>query len=180
MSNNTNKSAAMKLIQAYRHLLAASSMPREINASDIIRIASDTINSADLRLFDDGDLTAAVVGELLKNYRLELHGESGFRAIQDFASIIVRDIFRDVENRNQAAFAVGSRRRDLLVSALTAVDASKPVTVSQIATRADMSRESVKKAVADGRIPAEKIGNTYIINADDAAVFIASRRTPEN
>jgi len=180
MSNNTNKSAALRLIDAYRHILAASATPREITAGSVLHIAAAAINAAHPVLFaDDDDLAAAVAGELLRNFRLELHSEPGLRATQDFASVIVRDIYVSAYNRDKAAFAPKSRRLDLLLSALSTVDVDKPVTVTQLAARAGVVRRTVQDAIETGRIPAEKFGNTYAIRADDAAVFIASRRSPE-
>ena len=50
---------------------------------------------------------------------------------------------------------------------------NKTLTVLQVASELKMHRESVRRNIRRGRLPASKISNRYFIHRDDFDVFVS-------
>jgi excisionase family DNA binding protein len=54
-------------------------------------------------------------------------------------------------------------------------DERPPVTVTELATRTGMHRNTVIRDIKEGNLPAERAGNQYIIKAADADAYADAR-----
>lgn len=52
---------------------------------------------------------------------------------------------------------------------------SKQLTTQQAATKAQITPRAIRKAITEGRLPAEQIGNTWHINPHDLKTFMNSK-----
>ena len=168
------RSAAHELVEKIKAIISympSDNMPVEA----ILRESADAMNSADRSLLSNEDIgyaIAAIVYRLcgMDNLYSDADAQAALEACKDFGLY-----FSSLMDGRPEEFAPHARQWVMLrQTILFLLDNDQQVTVTQLARKTGINPSGIRAEINRGNLPAKKFGKTWIIEAEDAAVWLAN------
>jgi hypothetical protein len=168
------RSAAHELVDAIKAIIAhmpSDDMPIEA----ILRESADAMNSANRALMGDEDIGYAIAAIVYHQCDMDsLYSDAGAQAALEACKAFGL-YFASLMNGRAEEFAPHAKQWELLrQTILFLLDTDQQLTVTQLARKTKVHPSGIRAEINRGNLPATKLGKTWAIDAEDAAVWLAN------
>jgi hypothetical protein len=168
------RSAAREIVEKIKGIIAqmpSDNMPVEA----ILRESADAMNSANRVLMDNEDIGYAIAMIVyhqcgMDNLDSDSDAQAALEACKEFGQFFVALMDGRAEE-----FAPHAKQWVLLrQTILFLLDNDQQMTVTQLARKIKVHPSGIRAEINRGGLPATKFGKTWIISAEDAALWLAN------